>query len=126
MSGYKSLVYNSFIYSNASDYFNRKIEKNELVPAYDKSVSTLTEYWKYGVLGKLGYETELLKTDMNDKRQEMRLRMKSVVLGVVLGFVENLKKQNVLLIKPNDDWYGDVYQKSWKYMKTKYHDVIGR
>jgi len=126
MSGYKSLVYNSFIYSNASDYFNRKIEKNELVPAYDNSVSTLTEYWKYGVLGKLGYETELLKTDMNDKRQEMRLRMKSVVLGVVLGFVENLKKQNVLLIKPNDDWYGDVYQKSWKYMKTKYHDVIGR
>ena len=122
MSGYKSLVYNSFIYSNASDYFNRKIEKNELVPAYDNSVSTLTEYWKYGVLGKLGYETELLKTDMNDKRQEMRLRMKSGVLG----HVEHLKKQNVSLYKSTDDWYGDVYQKSWKYMKTKYHEVIGR
>jgi hypothetical protein len=122
MTGHKRLVYNSFIYSNASDYLNRKIEENELVPAYDNSVSTLTEYWKYGVLGKVGYETELLKTDMNDKRQEMKLRMKRGVLG----HVEHLKKQNVLLIKPSDDWYGDVYQKSWKYMKTKYHEVVGR
>lgn len=43
-SGHKRLVYNSFLYSNAIDYLNRKITENELVPAYDNSVSTLTEY----------------------------------------------------------------------------------
>jgi hypothetical protein len=121
-SGHKRLVYNSFLYSNASDYLNRKIEEHELVPAYDNSVNILTEYWKYGVLGKLGYKTELMKTDIDDKRQEMRLRMKSGVLG----HVEYLKKQNVSLYKPTDDWYGDVYKKSWNYMKTKYSEVIGR
>lgn len=122
-SGHQRLVYNSFLYSNSKEFLSHQVKEHELVSAFDNSIEALTEYWKFGILGDIESSKSFKrKYKENEKRYETILRMKSGVKG----HVNHLKKQGVQLRLPIDEWYGEIYNKSFSFMKKKYIKQVGR
>lgn len=122
-SGHQRLVYNSYLYKNSKEFLTGQITSDDLVPAFDNSIKTLTEYWKFGLIGNNSVPDSLVqKYKFNKKRLETVIRMKSGVKG----HVESLKQRGVKLFIDEDNWYGHFYNKSFTSMKKKYLDTVGR
>ena len=121
-SGHKRLVYNSYLYQNAKEYLSHRIREDELLPAFNNDIDSLVNYWKYGDITDDDITKLKVRYQNNSERLKNVIRMKSGVKG----HITNLQLKDVSLSISADDWYGEIYNKSWRYTKQRYMKQVGR
>ena len=79
-------------------------------------------YWKYGDITDDDITKLKVRYQNNSERLKNVIRMKSGVKG----HITNLQLKDVSLSISADDWYGEIYNKSWRYTKQRYMKQVGR
>ena len=115
---HRRAVYHSYLYSNAKQFLLGQIKESELTPAFDNSVSALTERWKYDEFGKSTEPPEYLKLKYANKPDRLRTVMR--VRSGVVGYVNHLQANNIKLNTRLNDWFEDCGNKSYDVIKKKY------
>lgn len=120
-SGHRRGVYISKLYTNADDFLQCKINEEELIPAFDNSVETLTEFWKFGFDGdtkKGGVNPEIAKHYKN--------KFKFEKLSSAKRRIQNLVDKGEDSISLVTDWYLPMSWMSWEETKEKYLNYVSR
>lgn len=115
---HRRAVYHSYLYANAQEFLLGKIKESELTPAFDNSVSALTERWKYDEFGKSTEPPEYLKLKYANKPDRLRTVIR--VRSGVVGYVNHLQENNIKLNTQINDWFEDCGSKSYDVIKKKY------
>lgn len=132
-------VYNSLLYKNAKDFLCDRISVDELIPAdHFKSVSELTELWRFGDYGdttkrKKEYVYWLNRIPKSDtyartkriKRIDQKIQSQNFVKGVIDrmlkgSFTLSEQKKSGKFKEP--DWYLDLVNLSWDEIETRFFD----
>ena len=115
ISGEKRGVYSSFLYSNAIDYLNERISADQLIPAFDNSINSLTEFWRFGSMGDTTKPTdELRKKAKTAEKLRMKINQKGMVKGRIARISSPMRTEN--------DWYLPLKNLSWDEIRNKYGD----
>jgi hypothetical protein len=91
-------VYSSFLFKNSTEYLRDEISVEELVPAFDNSIATLTEFWMFG---QMGDTTSLVTKQYQDRlKQKINDTSTSMTLGRVnqittVEYVSQLKDKDI-------------------------------
>ena len=115
---HRRAVYHSYLYANAQEFLLGKIKESELTPAFDNSVSALTERWKYDEFDKSTEPHEYIKQKYANKPDRLRTVMR--VRSGVVGYVNHLQENNIQLNTRVNDWFEDCGSKSYDVIKKKY------
>ena len=117
-SNHRRGVYHSYIYENSKDFLCGRINENVLVKAFDNDVSSLTNFWKFGLLDN---SNEIL-SELLQKYKNKPERLKNVIRfkSGVKGHVEHLKEVGFALKKNTDTWYEECGYKDFTEIRKKY------
>ena len=115
---HRRAVYHSYLYSNAKQFLLGQIKESELTPAFNNSVSALTERWKYDEFGQSTEPPDYLKLKYANKPDRLRTVMR--VRSGVVGYVNHLQANNIKLNTQINDWFEDCGTKSYDVIKKKY------
>jgi hypothetical protein len=120
-SGHQRGVFLSRLYTNSDDYLQYKINDNELIPAFDNSVETLTEFWKFGFVGdtkRNGVNPEIESKFQNKFKFEKKSSAKQRL--------QNMIERGEDFINLTTDWYLPMSYLSWEETKEKFGDYVSR
>jgi len=121
LSGHKRGVFISKLYQNSDAFLQCKINEDELVPAFDNSVKTLTEFWKFGFEGDTkrgGVNPEISKHFQNKFKFEKLSSAKKRIQTLV-----DRGEDSINLIT---DWYFPMSYLSWEATREKFLSQVSR
>jgi Domain of unknown function (DUF4338) len=110
-SGFKRGVYFSRLYKNSDEFIRYEINESDLVPAFDNSVETLTEFWKYGFEKNIDSE---LKTIVNGRIKH------STKNSSAKQRVNRIKDYDELSSHLPSDWYEELKNINWNESINRY------
>ena len=125
MSGHGRGVYRSRLYKNTDEFLRGEITESELIPAFDNSIESLTNFWKFGSMG----DTKSLDQETKDKLKgdKKKITNKVRMKGMVKGQIDSRNPLNLIPTQGSRvDWYQDLGEMDWTEVKTKYLDQVGR
>jgi cell fate (sporulation/competence/biofilm development) regulator YlbF (YheA/YmcA/DUF963 family) len=102
----------SLLYKNSREFLQGKINEEELIPAFDNSIETLTEIWKFGYEGdtkKSGVNPEISKHYQNKYKFER--------LSPAKKRLQNLIDEGETHIELITDWYYLMSYLDWESTK---------
>ena len=120
-SGHQRGVFLSRLYTNSDDYLQYKINEEELIPSFDNSVETLTEFWKFGFVGDTkrdGVNPEIESKFQNKFKFEKKSSAKQRL--------QNMIERGDDFINLTTDWYLPMSYLSWEETREKFGDYVSR
>lgn len=126
VSEHKRNVYYSRIYKNSDEYIQRHINSHydlnirplqveELIPAFDNSIESLTEHWKFGYAGDTTTTPDKLRKVYGDD-----------IRRLTKGRIDkNFKNKLIPTSGPDVDWYEILGRiKNWDLVRKKFHNQL--
>ena len=125
MSGHGRGVYRSRLFKNTDEFLRGEIDESKLIPAFDNSIESLTNFWKFGSMG----DTKVLDQESKDKLKgdKKKIANKIRMKGMVKGQIDARNPQNLIPTEgAKVDWYAPLENMSWEEAKEKYLSEVGR
>lgn len=131
-SGHQRGIYLSKLYTNADLFLQGVISEDELKPAFDNSVDTLLEFWKYGFhgdtkKGSLHPELQKLvdnKTVTNKVKHSTKNSPAKRRLNTLI--TKSKEKGESLYVELDTDWYEPMARLSWSEVKDRFRHHVAR
>lgn len=127
VSGHQRGIFISKLYENSYEFLRNEITEKELVPSFDNSVETLTEFWKFGYQGDVKNGTlhmDLVKFANNKNRHNAKNSPAKVRLQGLID--EELKKGKPHYIPLITDWYYPMSFMTWVEAKERFLSQVAR
>lgn len=125
ISGHGRGVYRSRLYKNTDEFLRGEINESQLIPAFDNSIESLTNFWKFGSMG----DTKVLDLESKGKLKDDKKKISNKVRmkGMVKGQVDARNPQSQIPTQgARVDWYQDLAEMDWQEVRTKYLSEVGR
>jgi hypothetical protein len=125
-SGHQRGVFLSKLYTNSDLFLQNKITEDELVPAFDNSIETLVEFWKFGFKGdtKDSLHPELKKLASNKNRHSTKNSPAKTRLQSLINKAK--EKGESPYIDLVTDWYEPMAKLSLAETKKQFLGQISR
>lgn len=125
ISGHGRGVYRARLYKNTDEFLRGEIGEDKLISAFDNSIESLTNFWKYGSMG----DTKILDKESKDKLKgdKRKISNKIRMKGMVKGQVDSRNPQNLIPIQgPRVEWYATIADLTWQETRNLYLAEVGR
>lgn len=127
VSGHQRGIFISKLYENSYEFLRNEVTEDQLKPAFDNSIETLTEFWKFGYQGDVKYgnlHQDLIKFANNKNRHNAKNSPAKVRLQGLID--EEMKKGKPHYIPLITDWYYPMSFMSWAEVKERFLSQVAR
>ena len=128
------LAYMSALYRNSDAFLRGEIDADQLVPAFDNSVESLTYFWRFGIRGDTTkpltkQQKEQLRSDFPSLPQDITFNLNAPAkarIDLLEKKADKDQRQQVIEVDGATEWYEDLATLTWDEAKARYLSQVGR